>query len=320
MIEHVSFTATGGIRLDAALLMRFPSTTRALVREACAAGDVKVNGRPTEKGRRLKGGETIEVVALPECADNRVQPNRAVAVRPLFEDEALLAFDKPAGIPVQPLSRHEADTLMNGVVARWPEVATVGDTPFMAGALHRIDADTSGLVLVARTQSAFEAMRAQFAAHTVEKTYLALVEGAVAAGGTLENDLVHDANLPYCRMIVRKVERGEKVVRGETNPKGLKEDRAMRAITTFRPLALTRRGMEEQTLLEVKIRTGVTHQIRAQLAAAGMHIVNDRLYGAFAVEDMVGHCLHALAAAFVHPVSGVPCRIETPWPNWALVV
>ena len=307
MIEHVSFTATGGIRLDAALLMRFPSTTRALVREACAAGDVKVNGRATEKGRKLKGGETIEIVALPEVADNRVQPNRAVAVRPLFEDAALLAFDKPAGIPVQPLSRHEADTLMNGVVARWPEVATVGDAPFMAGALHRIDADTSGLVLVARTQSAFEAMRAQFAAHTVEKTYLALVEGAVAAGGTLENDLLHDPSLPYCRMIVRKA-------------KDKNEDRAMRAITTFRPLALTRRGMEELTLLEVKIRTGVTHQIRAQLAAAGMHIVNDRLYGAFAVEDMVGHCLHALAAAFVHPVSGEPCRIETPWPEWALVV
>ena len=120
MIEHVSFTATGGIRLDAALLMHFPSTTRALVREACAAGDVKVNGRPTEKGRKLKGGETIEIVALPEAADNRVQPNRAVAVRPLFEDAALLAFDKPAGIPVQPLSRREANTLMNGVVARWP--------------------------------------------------------------------------------------------------------------------------------------------------------------------------------------------------------
>ncbi len=318
MIEHVSFTATGGIRLDAALLMRFPSTTRALVREACAAGDVKVNGRPTEKGRKLKGGETIEIVALPETADNRVQPNRAVAVRPLFEDAALLAFDKPAGIPVQPLSRHEADTLMNGVVARWPEVATVGDTPFMAGALHRIDADTSGLVLVARTQAAFEAMRAQFAAHTVEKTYLALVEGAVAGGGTLENDLVHDPSLPYCRMIVRKASNQD--LKGPNGLKGLKDDRAMRAITTFRPLALTRRGMEELTLLEVKIRTGVTHQIRAQLAAAGMHIVNDRLYGAFAVEDMVGHCLHALAAAFVHPVSGTPCRIETPWPEWALVV
>ena len=92
----------------------------------------------------------------------------------------------------------------------------------------------------------------------------------------------------------------------------------MRATTAFRPLALTHRAMEEQTLLEVKIVTGVTHQIRAQLAAAGMHIVNDRLYGAFAVEDMPGHRLHALAAAFRHPVSGEPCRIETPWPDWAL--
>ncbi len=328
MIEHVSFTATGGIRLDAALLMRFPSTTRALAREACAAGNVLVDGRPSEKGRKLRGGEVVEVVALPETVDNRVCPNRAIAAHLLFEDTALLAFDKPPGIPVQPLSRHETDTLMNGVVARWPEVADIGDAPFMAGALHRIDADTSGLVLVARTQSAFEAMRAQFAAHTVEKTYLALVEGAVAAGGTLENDLVHDPSLPYCRMIVRKATNpnGHMALKcpnglnGLKGVNGLKDDRAMRAITTFRPLALTRRGMEEQTLLEVKIRTGVTHQIRAQLAAAGMHIVNDRLYGAFAVEDMVGHCLHALSAAFVHPVSGAPCRIETPWPEWALVV
>ena len=313
MIEHVSFTAAGGVRLDAALLARFPSTTRALAREACAAGDVRVNGRPSEKGRKLKGGEIVEVVALPEAADNRVCPNRAIAAHPLFEDAALLAFDKPPGIPVQPLSRHETDTLMNGVVARWPEVAAVGDAPFMAGALHRIDADTSGLVLVARTPQAFDAMRAQFAAHTVEKTYLALVEGAVAAGGTLENDLLHDPSLPYCRMMVRKP-------KGPNGPKASKEERAMRAITTFRPLALTRCGMEEQTLLEVTIRTGVTHQIRAQLAAAKMPIVNDRLYGAFAVEDMVGHRLHALAATFSHPVSGTPCRIETPWPEWASVV
>ena len=276
------------------------------MREACAEGAVKVNGRPAEKGRKLKGGETVEVVALAESADNMVRPDRAVSVHAVFEDDALLAFDKPAGIPVQPLSRHETGTLMNGVVARWPEVARVGDGPLMAGALHRIDAGTSGLVLVARTQHAFESMRTQFAAHAVDKTYLALVEGAVAAGGTLDNELVHDPTLPYCRMIDISRLR----VPARTAP--------MRAITNFKPLALTRSGMEERTLLEVTIRTGVTHQIRAQLAAAGMHIVNDRLYGAFAVEDMVGHRLHALSTAFVHPVSGSPCRIETPWPEWAL--
>ena len=310
MIENVVFKAAGGIRLDAALLVHFPTTTRAFAREACADGNVKVDGRPAEKGRKLKGGETIEVLALAEAADNRVCPNRTMSVRLVFEDSELLAFDKPAGIPVQPLSRNESDTLMNGVVARWPEVADVGDGPLMAGALHRIDADTSGLVLVARTQQAFDAMRAQFAGRAVEKTYLALVEGAVAAGGTLENDLVHDSSLPYCRMIVYRDLKGVKSLNGGQRP--------MRAITSFRPLALTHVGMEEQTLLEVTIRTGVTHQIRAQLAAAGMHIVNDRLYGAFAVEDITGHRLHALAASFSHPGSGVPSRIETPWPEWAL--
>ena len=306
MIERVTFTALGGIRLDAALTMQFPSTTRALAREACAAGDVRVDGRPAEKGRKLRGGETVEVVRLAESADNRVAPNRAVPVRNVFSDDALLAFDKPAGLPVQPLTRHETDTLMNGVVARWPEVAAVGDGPLMAGALHRIDAGTSGLVLVARTAAAFTALRAQFAAHTVTKTYLALVEGAVAAGGTLESDLVHDPTQTFCRMV--DVSRLRAPAR--TAP--------MHAVTAFRPLGLTRCGLEERTLLEVTIRTGVTHQIRAQLAAAGMHIVNDRLYGAFAVEDMAGHRLHALAAAFEHPVSGAACRIETPWPAWAL--
>ena len=339
MIENVVFKATGGIRLDAALLVQFPTTTRAFAREACAEGNVRVDGRPAEKGRKLKGGETVEVLALAESADNRVCPNRAVTVRLVFEDSELLAFDKPAGIPVQPLSRHETDTLMNGVVARWPEVADVGDGPLMAGALHRIDADTSGLVLVARTQQSFDAMRAQFASRSVEKTYLALVEGAVAAGGTLENDLVHDPSLSYCRMKVlppsgnkdnkafngdkgfkgNKAFNGDKAFKGTNGVNGLKADqRPMRAVTSFRPLALTHLGMEEQTLLEVTIRTGVTHQIRAQLAAAGMHIVNDRLYGAFAVENMTGHRLHALAASFTHRVSGVPSRIETPWPEWAL--
>ena len=85
----------------------------------------------------------------------------------------------------------------------------------------------------------------------------------------------------------------------------------------FRPIARTTVANEERTLLDVTIYTGVTHQIRAQLALAGMHIVNDRLYGAFAVEGMTGHCLHSLAAAFTHPASGDPVEIRTPPPAWA---
>ena len=312
MIEGATFKcAKGGVRLDAALLVQFPSSARAFVREACEGGRVKVDGRVATKGMKLRGGETVEVVRLDEEQDNRPVPDRSVRPRCIFEDDALLAFDKPAGLPVQPLTRHETGTLMNGVVVRWPECVGVGDSPLMAGALHRIDADTSGLVLVARTAAAFGALRAQFAAQTVKKTYLALVEGTVAVGGTLENDLVHMPGLGYCKMVDVARARLSEAERAALAGK------ALHAVTVYRPLGLTREGNEERTLLEVTIHTGVTHQIRAQLALAGMHIVNDRLYGAFAVEGMKGHCLHALAAAFRHPVSGDPCEIRTSHPAWA---
>ena len=314
MIEQVTFKAeTGGIRLDAALLIRFPSATRAFVREACESGGIKVDGRSAQKGLKLRGGETIEVVRLDEMKDNHPAPDRSVRPHCIFEDDALLAFDKPSGMPVQPLTRHESGTLMNGVVARWPECIGVGDSPLMAGALHRIDADTSGLVLVARTAAAFENLRAQFAAQTVKKTYLALVEGAVAVGGTLENDLVHMPGLGYCRMVDvahARLSGSERSALGK---------KALHAVTAFTPLGFTHEGNEDRTLLEVTIRTGVTHQIRAQLALAGMHIVNDRLYGAFAVEGMSGHCLHALAAAFRHPASGEACEIRTDLPDWGVI-
>lgn len=309
MISGQGFVAEeGGVRLDAAVLHAFPTTTRAFVRDAIAAGDVRVGGRPSDKGRRLRAGERVEVVKLLEAADNLVAP-AGDCPRPVFEDAALLAFDKPAGQPVQPLSCRETGTLMNAVVARHPECRAVGDCPLMAGAVHRIDADTSGLVLVARTPAAFANLRAQFAAQAVRKTYLALVEGAVAVGGTLENDLVHDPTLPYCRMVDARRCRFDAATRAKLKP--------LRAVTAYRPAGRADSGREERTLLEVTIFTGVTHQIRAQLALAGMHIVNDRLYGAFAVEGWRGHGLHALAAAFAHPVTGDPVEIRTPYPPWA---
>ena len=298
----------GGVRLDAAILNAWPSTTRAFVKDAIARGDVLVNGRPAAKGLKLRGGETVVIRELLESADNLVMPVPA-PLSCVFEDDALLAFDKPAGIPVQPLSCRESGTLMNAVVAQHPECRAIGDSPLMAGALHRIDADTSGLVLVARTAESFANLRAQFAAQTVKKTYLALVEGAVAVGGTLENDLIHDPTLPFCRMIDAHCNRLTVSQRSRI--------RALHAVTHFSPIGHDTVENEERTLLEVTIHTGVTHQIRAQLSIAGLHIVNDRLYGAFAAENQTGHCLHALAASFAHPVSGDPVEIRTPYPAWA---
>ena len=298
----------GGVRLDAALLAVFPTSTKAFVKDAIAAGDILVNGRCAAKGLKLHGGETLSVKRLLEASDNRVMPVDGPLAN-VFEDDAILAYDKPAGMPVQPLSCRETGTLMNAVVARHPECQGVGDCPLMAGALHRIDADTSGLVLVARTTEAFQDLRRQFAAQTVRKTYLALVEGAVAVGGALENDLIHDPTLPFCRMVDYAKCRLTQTQREKIKP--------LHAVTKFEPIRHLTVENEERTLLEVTIFTGVTHQIRAQLALAGLHIINDRLYGAFAIENQRGHCLHALAANFRHPVSGLEMEIRTPYPDWA---
>ena len=305
----------GGVRLDAAILNAFPSTTRTFVKDAIAAGNVLIAEasappRTAPKGLKLRSGETVIIKELLESSDNLVAPESA-PLSIVFEDAALLAFDKPAGMPVQPLTCRETGTLMNAVVARFPECRVLGDSPLMAGALHRIDADTSGLVLVARSVQAFTNLRAQFAEQTVKKTYLALVEGSVAVGGTLENDLIHDPTLPFCRMVDARHNR--------LTTSQVSRLRSLHAVTRFAPIAHTTIENEERTLLEVTIFTGVTHQIRAQLALAGMHIVNDRLYGAFAVENQTGHCLHALAASFTHPVSGDPVEIRTPYPEWANV-
>lgn len=312
MIERKQIKVNeSGVRLDAVLFKACPSSSKALIRRAIEHGDILVNSRRTSKGTRLRGGETVEILRLLEQADNLVKPLPGAPLKCVFEDADLIAFDKTAGMPVQPLDCEETGTLMNAVAAAYPECRTVGDSPLMAGALHRIDADTSGLVLVARNEAAFENMRRQFSEHSVKKTYLALVEGAVATGGTLENELVHDPTLPFCRMIDFKRNR---LTRAQCE--GL---RPMHAVTRFTPIGRTMQENEERTLLEVTIYTGVTHQIRAQLALAGMHIVNDRLYGAFAVENQTGHCLHSLSASFRHPTFCTETEIRTNYPDWAIL-
>ena len=312
MIERKQIKVNeSGVRLDAVLFKACPSSSKALIRRAIEHGDILVNSRRTSKGTRLRGGETVEILRLLEQADNLVKPLPGAPLKRVFEDADLIAFDKTAGMPVQPLDCEETGTLMNAVAAAYPECRTVGDSPLMAGALHRIDADTSGLVLVARNEAAFENMRRQFSEHSVKKTYLALVEGAVATGGTLENDLVHDPTLPFCRMIDFKRNR---LTRAQCE--GL---RPMHAVTRFTPIGRTMQENEERTLLEVTIYTGVTHQIRAQLALAGLHIINDRLYGAFAVENQTGHCLHSLSASFRHPTFCTETEIRTNYPDWAIL-
>ena len=298
MISNVTIVVSGeeaGKRLDVVLAARFPSSSRAFCKEAVLRGGISVNGKLCRnKGEKLTAGQILRIEQLLETADNRVQPDPSVWASILFEDESLVAVNKPAGMPVQPLKHQETGTLMNGLVNRYPELADVGDQPLMAGALHRIDTETSGVVMAARTQEAFREMRRQFQERLVTKVYVALVEGNVALPGTLQGELAHDPTVPYCRMVdAARLD----------NP-----DRRMYAETSFRPVE----WIGAWTLLEVTIRTGVTHQIRCQLAENGIPIVGDALYGARPRADTSRHFLHAFSISFEHPKTKIPCRIEAP--------
>jgi 23S rRNA pseudouridine1911/1915/1917 synthase len=267
--------AETGIRLDAAVHARCPASTRALIRRAIASGGVTVNGRAADKGDKLVAVDAVAVRSLPEASEVRVRADAAVELDVIYEDAALIAVNKPAGLACQPLDPDETGTIANGLVARYSELAVVGDAPLAAGVLHRLDGGTSGVVLAARTPDVYAAIRRQFRDREIIKRYVALVEGDVVGPGRLTHDLAHQ---PAFRG--RMVEAG-----GVAQP-----DRVMRAVTEYRPV----RRIGTQTLLEVTIRTGVTHQIRCQLALIGHPVVGDVRYGASAVADFNRHFLHAL--------------------------
>lgn len=299
--EFTDADAAAG-RLDKAVLARAPGSTRALVAACFAAGGVRAGGRPAAKSDRPAPGARIEVSDLADTNDRAAVPEPDAPLAVVFEDAALVAFDKPAGQPCHPVRPLERGTLAGAALARYPELAAVGGDPSTPGLLHRLDAGTSGLVLAARTQAAFDAVRAQIAAHEAVKTYLALVEGAVGRAGGVSGRLAH-ADSFRGRM---------RCVSGAALPRG---ERPMFAETFYRPL----RRAGAFTLLEVTIRTGVTHQIRCQLASIGHPVAGDALYGARPLPPDAGpgHRLHALAATFVHPDTGREITIRAPRPPWA---
>ena len=287
-------------RLDKAVLARAPGSTRALVAACFAAGGVRADGKPASKSDRLAAGTRIDVAGLAETGDRAVGPEPDAPLAVVFEDASLVAFDKPAGQPCHPVRPRERGTLAGAALARYPELASVGGDPAIPGLLHRLDAGTSGLVLAARTQAAFAAVRAQIAAHEVRKVYLALVEGAVERAGGVSGHLAH-ADSFRGRM---------RCVSGGSLPHG---ERPMFAETFYRPM----RRIGAFTLLEVTILTGVTHQIRCQLASIGHPVAGDALYGAHPLPSgEPGHRLHALSMSFRHPATDRETTVRAPAPVW----
>jgi 23S rRNA pseudouridine1911/1915/1917 synthase len=244
---------------------------------------VLVDGEPRAKSHRLTGGESLEL-EVPEAAPEL--EHEEIPLRIVYEDEHLLVVDKPAGIVVHPAPGHASGTLVHGLLGR----AGGGDSPERPGIVHRLDRDTSGLLVVARTEEAYRGLRNLVRRRALERRYKALVRGRPRSRrGRIEAPIGRDRHDPLRR--------------------SLDTDSPRDAATHFE----VDRLLDRHALLDVRLETGRTHQIRVHLAAVGLPVVGDTVYGV--AEPQLGRqFLHAWRLAFTHPVTGEQVEAESPLP------
>lgn len=294
--------AAGG-RLDHFLVAADIGLPRAQIGRLVEEGRVTVNDRPASKpGQRVKPGDRV-VVEVPPPAPLEARPE-PIPLAVVYEDEDLLVVDKPAGLVVHPAAGHVGGTLVNALLYYHAEIGYEGDR-LRPGIVHRLDKDTSGLLVVTKTAEAREALAARFKTHDVERVYTALVHGVPAGGRGRIESLIGRHPADRKRMTAR-------VLRGR------------RAVTFYEVL---RTFPGPLALLAVRLETGRTHQIRVHLSERGHPIVGDRTYGGRrpapkalpeaargAIAGLERQFLHAGVLGFVHPRTGEPMRFTSPLP------
>jgi 23S rRNA pseudouridine1911/1915/1917 synthase len=278
-----------GERLDKALAARFAELSRAQMQNLISDGQVTVNGRAVKASYRIVGGETIHLL-IPVPDDDQEAKPEAIPLVILYEDEHVAVIDKPAGMVVHPAFGHTSGTLVNAVLARWPEIAAFS-TPDRAGIVHRLDKETSGVILIAKTAEALESLQSQFKARTVKKRYVALVEGLPQTPeGLIEAPIGRDPNQRK-RMAVARAGRAAST--------------EYRVVETY----------AYHTLLDVSPKTGRTHQIRVHLAFIGCPVVGDTVYGPCKQRiKMKRQFLHAASITFTLPGGEQSVTVESPLP------
>jgi 23S rRNA pseudouridine1911/1915/1917 synthase len=247
---------------------------------------VLVDGQARPKSHRLEGGEEVELEP-PEQPVSTLVPE-AMDLRIAWADEHLLVVDKPAGLIVHPGAGHASGTLVHGLL---PHAAAGGEEPDRPGIVHRLDRDTSGLLVVARSDQAHARLQALIRRRAVEREYQALVRGRPRSrAGRIEAPIGRD--------------------RRDATRISLDSESPRDAVTHFRVEELLRR----HALLRVRLETGRTHQIRVHLAAIGLPVSGDRVYGAEADLGLERQFLHAARLAFRHPFTGEPIEATSPLP------
>ncbi|TCT24747.1 23S rRNA pseudouridine(1911/1915/1917) synthase RluD [Thermomonas haemolytica] len=289
--------AAAGRRLDAVLAELFPEYSRSRLSAWIKSGDVQVDGAPARPRDPVRGGEAVMLAVVEDVQTHAVAEDIPLDV--LYEDAHLFVLDKPAGLVVHPGAGNPAGTLVNALLHRDPNL----DKLPRAGIVHRLDKDTSGVMVVARTLPAHTALVAQLSAREVHRQYLAIVVGALVSGGTAAAPIDRHPR-DRLRMAVR-------------------ED-GKEAVTHYR----LRERFRAHTALECRLETGRTHQIRVHMAHLKYPIVGDPLYGGplklpkGASEELIAalrgfkrQALHAEVLEFAHPITGAPVRCEAPVPD-----
>jgi len=287
MDKSYRLTADGEARLDKYVCAQVPELSRTQVQKLIAAGNVTVNGQLAKPGLRLNSGDRIDI-NIPPTPPQELKPE-AMPLKIIYEDDDLLAVDKPPGLTVHPAPGHPGHTLVNAILAHFPHLADIGDW-LRPGVVHRLDKDTSGVMLVAKNSAAQANLSRQFKSHSVTKAYLALVKGKLEPeSGIIEADIGRD---PHNRKKMAVVAQGRE------------------ARTEYRVV----KYIGNYTLLEVMPETGRTHQIRVHLAAIGFPVVGDKVYGVKS-PHLSHQFLHASRLGFRLPSTGEYVEFESELPD-----
>lgn len=296
MCNHKIFTVEKGregIRLDLWLARQLKEISRARIQQLIRAGLITVNTLSVKESHKTKAGEKIEIfIPPPRPVELKAEK---IPLNILFEDEALIVIDKPAGLVVHPAPGHDSGTLVNAVLHHCPDLSGIGGE-LRPGIVHRLDKDTSGVIVVAKTEKAIVSLADQFKRREIRKEYLAIVMGTLSpASGTIKT------------LIGRHATDRKKMT---STPK-----KGRPAITSYSTLEI----FGKFSLLSLRPETGRTHQIRVHLAHVKHPVIGDTKYNRHSLRDLPlevkRQMLHAHKICFRHPETGQPMEFSTPRPD-----